>query len=98
MHKIKFYAVKIELNIFLLLIGIPPYLFLSLVQVISMSGRFVEIKLFSTKVLWSGRVVKDEKDEVTTVIHNLNQKIHKDPRVDNSLLPIADGLNLAMKI
>ena len=43
-------------------------------------------------------MVKDEKDEKTTAIHNLNQKIHKDPRVDNSLLPIADGLNLAMKL
>ncbi|XP_028416960.1 probable caffeoyl-CoA O-methyltransferase 2 [Dendronephthya gigantea] len=49
-------------------------------------------------VLWNGRVVKNEKDEETTVIHNLNQKMHKDPRVDNSLLPIGDGLNLAMKI
>ncbi|CAB4025411.1 catechol O-methyltransferase domain-containing 1 isoform X2, partial [Paramuricea clavata] len=49
-------------------------------------------------VLWHGLVTKEEKDEVTTSIHNLNQKIHKDERVDNSLLPLADGLNLVRKI
>ncbi|CAB4016487.1 SAM-dependent methyltransferase, partial [Paramuricea clavata] len=49
-------------------------------------------------VLWGGRVTKEEKDEDTTSIHNLNQKIHKDERVDNSLLPLADGLNLVRKI
>jgi hypothetical protein len=43
-------------------------------------------------MLWSGLVTKEEKDEFTTSIHNLNQKIHKDERVDNSLLPFGDGL------
>ena len=49
-------------------------------------------------VLWNGLVTKDDKDETTTSLHNLNQKIHKDERVDNSFLPLADGLNLARKI
>ncbi len=49
-------------------------------------------------MLWKGRVTKEDKDEETTSIHNLNQKIHKDERVDNSFLPLADGLNLARKI
>ena len=49
-------------------------------------------------MLWKGRVTKEDKDEETTRIHNLNQKIHKDERVDNSFLPLADGLNLARKI
>ena len=50
------------------------------------------------KMLWEGKVTKEDKDEDTTSIHNLNQKIHKDERVDNSFLPLADGLNLARKI
>ena len=50
------------------------------------------------KVLWEGLVTKEDKDEKTTSIHNLNQKIHKDERVDTSFLPLADGLNLARKI
>jgi predicted O-methyltransferase YrrM len=50
------------------------------------------------KMLRRGLVTKVEKDEDTTSIHNLNQKIHKDERVDNSLLPLADGLNVVRKI
>ena len=50
-------------------------------------------------VLWSGRVAEpsDTQDNRTRHIHALNQKIHSDPRVSMSLLPIADGLMLAMK-
>ena len=49
-------------------------------------------------MLWRGLVTKEEKDLETTIIHNLNQKIHKDERVDNSFLPFCDGVNLARKI
>jgi predicted O-methyltransferase YrrM len=49
-------------------------------------------------MLWSGLVTKEEKDEFTTSVHNLNQKIHKDERVDNSFLPFGDGLNVVRKI
>ncbi|MEM1252874.1 MAG: class I SAM-dependent methyltransferase [Cyanobacteria bacterium P01_H01_bin.21] len=50
-------------------------------------------------VLWSGRVVNpvDEQDNRTKRIDALNQKIHRDERVSMSLVPIADGLMLAMK-
>lgn len=50
-------------------------------------------------VLWSGRVAApvSEQDNRTKRIHGLNQKIHADERVTMSLVPIADGLMLAMK-
>ncbi|MBD3884825.1 class I SAM-dependent methyltransferase [Phormidium tenue FACHB-886] len=49
-------------------------------------------------VLWAGRVADLKNQEVETIaIRALNQKIHQDPRVVISLLPIADGLTLAMK-
>jgi caffeoyl-CoA O-methyltransferase len=49
-------------------------------------------------VLWGGRVADSEgHDADTAAIHALNLKIHADPRVDISLLPIADGLTLALK-
>ena len=50
-------------------------------------------------VLWSGRVAEpiEQQDNRTKRIHALNQKIHSDERVSMSLLPIADGLMLAMK-
>lgn len=50
-------------------------------------------------VLWSGRVAEpaEHQDNRTRHIHALNQKIHGDQRVSVSLVPIADGLMLAMK-
>ncbi|MEM6251371.1 MAG: class I SAM-dependent methyltransferase [Cyanobacteria bacterium P01_D01_bin.156] len=50
-------------------------------------------------VLWSGRVAAPPAahDNRTKRIDALNQKIHNDERVSISLLPIADGLMLAMK-
>ena len=50
-------------------------------------------------VLWSGRVAEpvEKQDNRTKRIHALNQKVHAAPRVSMSLLPIADGLMLAMK-
>lgn len=49
-------------------------------------------------VLWNGRVVDPSiQDADTVAIRHLNQKIHADPRVTISLLPIADGLTLALK-
>lgn len=50
-------------------------------------------------VLWSGRVAEptEQQDNRTKRIHALNEKIHGDERVSMSLVPIADGLMLAMK-
>ncbi|MEO0869596.1 MAG: class I SAM-dependent methyltransferase [Cyanobacteria bacterium J06642_11] len=50
-------------------------------------------------VLWSGRVAHpvEEQDNRTKRIDALNRKIHADERVTMSLLPMADGLMLAMK-
>lgn len=49
-------------------------------------------------VLWGGRVADPAvQDSRTQAIRNLNQKIHQDPRVLSVILPIADGLTLAMK-
>lgn len=50
-------------------------------------------------VLWDGAVADESVDDVDTVaIRALNNKIHKDPRVEISLVPVADGLTLARKI
>ena len=50
-------------------------------------------------VLWKGAVADAGVHDVDTeAIRTLNQKIHTDPRVEISLVPIADGLTLVRKI
>ncbi len=50
-------------------------------------------------VLWSGQVAENEvQDNRTNKIRALNEKLHQDTRVNLSLVPIADGLTLAMKV
>lgn len=49
-------------------------------------------------VLWGGSVADpSDQDEDTRAIRALNDKIHQDDRVEMSLLPLGDGLTLAMK-
>ncbi|NJL46016.1 MAG: SAM-dependent methyltransferase [Leptolyngbyaceae cyanobacterium SM2_3_12] len=49
-------------------------------------------------VLWSGQVADPHcQDNRTKTIRNFNQKLYDDDRIVLSLVPIADGLTLAMK-
>jgi caffeoyl-CoA O-methyltransferase len=49
-------------------------------------------------VLWSGKVVdQDKNDKDTTLLRKLNAIIHDDVRVEEVLLPIRDGLMIARK-
>lgn len=49
-------------------------------------------------VLWGGRVADNSDQEIDTLaIRELNERIHRDERVDISLLPIGDGVTLARK-
>ena len=48
--------------------------------------------------LWSGRLLDPrEQDPETEGIRCLNEQLHRDARIDLSLLPLADGLTLAVK-
>jgi caffeoyl-CoA O-methyltransferase len=48
--------------------------------------------------LWSGRVADpDEDDENTRAIRTVNDRILEDPRVNNVLLTVRDGMNLVWR-
>lgn len=50
-------------------------------------------------MLWSGRVADEtQQDADTQAIRALNQKLKNDKRIDLSLLPMADGITLALKL
>ena len=49
-------------------------------------------------VLWGGAVADNSRqDEDTVALRALNRKLQEDPRVDINMLPIGDGLTLAVK-
>jgi predicted O-methyltransferase YrrM len=53
--------------------------------------------IIADNVLWSGKVLDDEKDENTQALHDFNLMVHADERVSNVLLPIRDGLMVVCK-
>jgi caffeoyl-CoA O-methyltransferase len=53
--------------------------------------------IIADNVLWSGKVLDANKDENTQALHDFNEKIMADDRVENVLIPIRDGLNVIRK-
>ena len=50
-------------------------------------------------VLWNGKVLADTMtaDRKTRAVQSFNDYVHQDPRVDNLLLPLRDGLMILLK-
>ena len=53
--------------------------------------------IIADNVLWSGRVLDEEKDENTQALHDFNKMVQTDGRVSNVLLPVRDGLMVICK-
>lgn len=53
--------------------------------------------IIADNVLWSGKVLDDEKDENTQALADFNEMVLADNRVENVLFPIRDGLMLMRK-
>jgi len=56
--------------------------------------------IVADNVLWSGKVTEPatEADDETKALMAFNEKVANDPRVENVLVPIRDGLMIARKI
>ena len=53
--------------------------------------------IIADNVLWSGKVLDEEKDENTQALHDFNKMVLADERVSNILLPVRDGLMVVTK-
>lgn len=57
--------------------------------------------IIADNVLWGGKVVSENSEKNskhTQAILEFNEYVHNDPRVENVLLPIRDGLMIARKL
>ena len=56
--------------------------------------------VIADNVLWSGKVVKNDKksDPETESLKDFNDRIQKDSRVENVLVPVRDGLMVIRKV
>jgi caffeoyl-CoA O-methyltransferase len=54
--------------------------------------------LLADNVLWSGKVLDKKTDKDTRAIVEFNDKVMRDDRVENVLLPIRDGMMLMRKV
>lgn len=54
--------------------------------------------ILADNVLWSGKVLDEERDKETQALADYSDKLQNDPRVENVLLSVRDGIMLARKI
>lgn len=56
--------------------------------------------ILADNVLWSGNVIDESKfgDKSTKAIREFNDKVHADPRVENVMFPVRDGIMVMRKL
>lgn len=56
--------------------------------------------IIADNVLWSGKVIQEPQpsDKETQGVLQFNEKVHNDPRVENVLFPVRDGLMVCRKL
>jgi predicted O-methyltransferase YrrM len=54
--------------------------------------------ILADNVLWGGKIVAQSKDADTLAMAAFNDKVQRDPRVENLMLPLRDGLLIARKL
>jgi predicted O-methyltransferase YrrM len=58
------------------------------------TGGFILID----NTLWSGKVLDPDQDPDTKAVHQFNASLYKDPRVEQCILQIRDGLSVIRKL
>ncbi len=57
------------------------------------SGGFI----LADNVLWAGKVLQANADRETQLIHRFNDKVNRDKRVENLIIPLIDGMMICRK-
>ena len=57
------------------------------------SGGFI----LADNVLWAGKVMQENVDRETQLIHSFNEKVYRDDRVENLIIPLIDGMMICRK-
>lgn len=53
--------------------------------------------LIADNVLWYGKVLREDKDEETSVLHQFNERLKNSELWTSLLLPVRDGLSISIK-
>lgn len=53
--------------------------------------------ILADNVLWSGKVISDPDDPISNKLDLFNKKVTADPRVENLILPLRDGIHVIRK-
>jgi len=54
--------------------------------------------ILADNVLWSGKIADEEKkDKDTLALRQFNRNVHQDPRVENVIVPLRDGISMIRK-
>jgi caffeoyl-CoA O-methyltransferase len=54
--------------------------------------------ILADNVLWSGKILAPNPDKDTRAILEFNKKVAEDPRVENILLPVRDGVMMVRRV
>lgn len=54
--------------------------------------------ILADNILWYGKVLTDDKDPDTVALKSFNKFIQEDPRVENVLMPLRDGMMMIRKL
>ncbi len=54
--------------------------------------------ILADNILWSGKILNEKMDKTSLILDDFNKYVVNDPRVENVILPLRDGINVIRKL
>ncbi len=54
--------------------------------------------ILADNILWSGKILDEKMDKTSVILDEFNKQVVEDPRVENVILPLRDGINVIRKL